>query len=95
MIHNTSCHPTEHKISGINYLINRIATYPISECNINKEKQITDYLLKANGYHHLNVNELRRHRQLRSREDNSQNQKKWANVTETGKNTKFITKLLI
>jgi hypothetical protein len=42
MIHNTSCHPTEHKISGINNLINRILTYPISEPNINKEKQRTD-----------------------------------------------------
>jgi hypothetical protein len=33
MIHNTSCHPIEHKISGINYLINRITTYPISQYN--------------------------------------------------------------
>jgi hypothetical protein len=50
MIHNTSCHPTEDKISGIiNYLINRVVTYPISEYNINKEKQTIENLLKANG----------------------------------------------
>jgi hypothetical protein len=42
MIHNTSCHPAEHKMSGINYVINRVTTYPISETNINKETQIID-----------------------------------------------------
>jgi hypothetical protein len=36
IIHNTSCHPIEHKISGINCLINRIVTYSISQNNINK-----------------------------------------------------------
>jgi hypothetical protein len=42
MIHNTSCHPTKHKMLGINYLINRI-TYPISKHNT--KKRYTD-----NGY---------------------------------------------
>jgi hypothetical protein len=27
MIHNTSCHPAEHKMSGINYLINSVTIY--------------------------------------------------------------------
>jgi hypothetical protein len=35
MIHNDSCHPNEHKMSGINYLINRITTYPITQSNLN------------------------------------------------------------
>jgi hypothetical protein len=30
MIHNDSCHPTEHKYSAIRYLVNRMNTYPIS-----------------------------------------------------------------
>jgi hypothetical protein len=85
MIHNTSCHPTEHKILGINYLINRvITTNPISEPNINKEKQTIDYLLKVNGYHHLNARELIQYRK-QQRKDNNQNQKKWANFTYVAK----------
>jgi hypothetical protein len=65
MIHNTSCHLIEHKISGISYLINRAITYPILEDSINKEKQTTDYLLKVNGYHHLIASELIQHTKKR------------------------------
>jgi hypothetical protein len=75
IIHSTPCHPTEHKISDINYLINRAVTYPISKYNINKEKQTIDYLLKANGYRHLNARELTRHRKQHTRKYNNQNQK--------------------
>jgi hypothetical protein len=31
IIPNDSCHPYEHKLSGINYLLNRLHTYPITE----------------------------------------------------------------
>jgi hypothetical protein len=31
IIPNSSCHPYEHKLSGINYLLNRLHTYPITE----------------------------------------------------------------
>jgi hypothetical protein len=92
MIRNTSCHPTEHKIAGINYLINRIITFPISEHNINKEKQTVDYLLKANGYHHLNARELIRRKKQHTGKDSNQKQKKWASFTYVGKETKSITK---
>jgi hypothetical protein len=37
MLHNTSCHTTKHKMSGINFLINRIMTYPITNTILNKE----------------------------------------------------------
>jgi hypothetical protein len=30
IIHNKSCHPYEHKKPAINYLINRMNTYPIT-----------------------------------------------------------------
>jgi hypothetical protein len=46
MIHNDSCYPTEHKMSGINYLINRITTYPITNYNLKIENQIINCLLK-------------------------------------------------
>jgi hypothetical protein len=33
IIHNNSCHPNEHKISAINYLINRMNTYQLTPEN--------------------------------------------------------------
>jgi hypothetical protein len=30
IIPNSSCHPPEHKLSGINFLLNRVRTYPIT-----------------------------------------------------------------
>jgi hypothetical protein len=48
MIHNRSCHPIEHKLSGINYLINRITSYPITKNNTIKEEQNMNHLLKVN-----------------------------------------------
>jgi hypothetical protein len=30
-IPNDSCHPHEHKVSSINYLVNRLNIYPISK----------------------------------------------------------------
>jgi hypothetical protein len=33
IIHNTSCHPTEHKIAAINYLKNRKETYQLTPAN--------------------------------------------------------------
>jgi hypothetical protein len=51
--------------------------------------------LKVNGYHHQNARELiRRRKQHRPTEkDKNHKQKKWANFTYIGKETKFITKL--
>jgi hypothetical protein len=33
IIHNSNCHLNEHKISSINYLLNRVHTYPIRKQN--------------------------------------------------------------
>jgi hypothetical protein len=38
MIHSMSCHPIEHKFAGINYLMNRITTYPITKQNFDIEE---------------------------------------------------------
>jgi hypothetical protein len=38
LLRNNSCHPTEHKMSGIKYLINRISTYPLTNKNRNRRK---------------------------------------------------------
>jgi hypothetical protein len=37
MIHSESCHPREHKWSGISHLVNHLNTYPLT--NINGEKK--------------------------------------------------------
>jgi tRNA A-37 threonylcarbamoyl transferase component Bud32 len=41
IIPNGSCHPYEHKISGVNYLTNRVLTYPIIKEAKEKENVIT------------------------------------------------------
>jgi hypothetical protein len=38
MIHKTSCHPIQHNMSGINYLSNRLNTYPLEEKGKSIEK---------------------------------------------------------
>jgi hypothetical protein len=94
-----SCHPIEHKYASINYLINRITTYPISKQNFDIEEQNINNLLKANGYHYLNATELIRYKQLhindhKNKDKNiNENHKKWAVFTYTGKDTGFVTKL--
>jgi hypothetical protein len=48
ILHNTSCHPHEHKKSAINYLYNCINTYKLTKENKNKEDIITQ-ILENNG----------------------------------------------
>jgi hypothetical protein len=42
IIHNTSCHPTEHKTLAVSYLIYRMNTYPIQN-KTEEENIINDY----------------------------------------------------
>jgi hypothetical protein len=48
MIHNKSCHPREHKWSGIEYLINRLQKCPI--VGKQDKKEVIKHLLIVNGY---------------------------------------------
>jgi hypothetical protein len=50
IIHNDSCHPTEHKNAAIRYLTNRMNTYPISTNNKYQEIQHIKTILKSNNY---------------------------------------------
>jgi hypothetical protein len=50
ILHNTSCHPYEHKKSAINYLYNRKNTYKINKENQIKEGDIITQILKNNEY---------------------------------------------
>jgi hypothetical protein len=50
ILHNGSCHPSEHKKSAINYLLNRMNTYPLTQTNKDQEHTIIKEILKNNGY---------------------------------------------
>jgi hypothetical protein len=93
MIHSNSCYPIEHKIAGINFLINRITSYPLTNNNLRKEEHAINNLLKANGYHHSDTNTLITRKQLHTKTNNNTIANKWAVFTYTGKDTRYITKL--
>jgi hypothetical protein len=92
MIHNRSCHPIEHKLSGIIYLINRITSCPITKNNTIKEEQTMNHLLKVNGYQYTNTKTLIKHKQLHKRKQH-RTEKQCAIFTYTWKDTRYITKL--
>jgi glycerol-3-phosphate cytidylyltransferase-like family protein len=50
IIHNDSCHPQEHKYAAINYLTNRLNTYPVTESSKNHEQQQIKIILHNNNY---------------------------------------------
>jgi hypothetical protein len=48
IIPKSTCHPLEHKMSGINYLLNRINTYPITKEGKQTETNIIKSILYNN-----------------------------------------------
>jgi hypothetical protein len=64
IIHNDSCHPSEHKHSAIRYMINRMNTYHIPTDKKHKETQIYFFLipfyLQAVHVHSANGGTLRK-----------------------------------
>jgi hypothetical protein len=50
IIPNSSCHPYEHKLSGIKYLLNRLNTYPITKKSKQTEKTTIKNILQKNEY---------------------------------------------
>jgi hypothetical protein len=72
-----SCHPLEHKMSSINYLLNRVNTYPISNEAKKKELNIIKNTLHNNKYN----------------TDPQHQKPEWATFTYSGKETRKITKL--
>jgi hypothetical protein len=53
IIPNSSCDPYEHKLSGINYLLDRLHTYPITEKAKDAEKNTINKILHSNKYTNL------------------------------------------
>jgi hypothetical protein len=58
IISNDSCHPHEHKISGIKYLANRLNTYPVSKEVEETELNIIKNTLPNNNY---NIKKMKKH----------------------------------
>jgi hypothetical protein len=94
IIPNDSCRPTRtQKKSSINYLMNRLNTYPISEEAKKKELNTIKNTLENNKY---DRNKSKTQPNAKKQNTNSEPQHKktkWATFTYSGKETKHITKL--
>jgi hypothetical protein len=53
IIHNTSCHPTEHKMLAMSYLIHRINTYPTQ--NKTDEENVIKHVMTKKPIPQTNV----------------------------------------
>jgi hypothetical protein len=94
IIPNDSCHPHEHKISSINYLMNRLNTYPISEEAKKKELNTIKNTLENNKYDkNKSKPQPKPKKQNTNNEQQHKKKTKWATFTYNGKETKQITKL--
>jgi hypothetical protein len=91
IIPRDSCHPIEHKMSAIRYLLNRNTTYLLTSESRQREDGIIDHILRANQYdtEHKNMctttpNTMR---------DVGNQSKKRVKFTYTGKEVRTSTKL--
>jgi hypothetical protein len=88
---NDSCHPYEHKRASINYLMNRVNTYTITNEAKTRELNIIQDTLNNNEYNN-NVS-IRHSKNENNKNTSLQHQKtKWDIFTYSGKETKKITK---
>jgi hypothetical protein len=102
LIHFESCHPLEHKLAGIYYLVNRIAFYPIPAQEREIKTRISQQIINDNGYQHINIAKLVKDRLLKSNnrreenvgEDNKNNVKKWSSFSYIGKEVIPIARMV-
>jgi regulator of PEP synthase PpsR (kinase-PPPase family) len=92
MIHNKSCHPREHKWSGIEYMINCLIKYPIIDKKA--EMEVIKHLLTANSYsHNILDDRLQKQKREKIKESLEKPKNKWVTFTYAGKETRYVTKL--
>jgi hypothetical protein len=102
LIHFESCHPHENKLAGINYLVNRIAFYPIPAYEKETETRICQLIINDNGYQHIDIAKLINDRLLKTnirREDNvgesnKININKWSSFSYIGNEVMPIARIL-
>jgi hypothetical protein len=58
IIPDDSCHPQEHRTASINYLMNRLHTYPITNKAKNKKLNVIKNTLHNNRY---NIHQIKKH----------------------------------
>jgi hypothetical protein len=97
LIHNSSCHPKEHKLASINYLTNRIHTYPVSKQEKDTELNTIKTILQNNQYiltHSTKTINTYLHIQQKPRINTlkKHDNKKWAIFTRTGHEIKISQK---
>jgi hypothetical protein len=96
-MHNDSCHSNEHKLAGINFLVNRIITYPMPRSEMEKEISTSQHILNANGFNLIDIMDRIKHQQRKSSyniTNSNQTPKKWASFTYTGNDMLSITRFL-
>jgi hypothetical protein len=94
MIHYTSCHPKQHKLSGIQYLTNRLHTYPLNENAKKKEQNIIKQILTQNSYPpNIHNTQKIKPKQISPTISQTNKQEKRAIFTYFGHETYKITKI--
>jgi hypothetical protein len=97
IIHNESCHPTQHKITAINYMINRLNTYPLSKHEKNGERDTIKHILEQNQYQLSDTikRKLNKENLINTHppkeQGNKQTKNKWATFTYFGHEVKKVT----
>jgi hypothetical protein len=92
IIPRDSCHPQEHKLAAIRYLLNRANTYDLNPTNKQAEIDTIKTILQNNGYDVSILDRLNRPTQNRKQETDNP-KRKWAKFTYIGKETRLVTKL--
>jgi hypothetical protein len=93
IIPKDSCHPHEHNSSSINYLLNRVHSYPTTKEAKEIELNTIRGILLNNQY---NINESIKRpkpKQRNAHTDTQEQKTKWATFTYSGKEVRKITKL--
>jgi hypothetical protein len=95
IIHNKSCHPTQHKMSAINYMSNRLNTYPVNKCEKNAERDTIKHILQQNHYQINNSIKQKLNKgnptNQNPQKENKQAKHKWATFTYFGHKITKVT----
>jgi hypothetical protein len=87
MIVDIMIHPAEHKLAGVNYLVNRITSYLMAAIRKEREIRICQHILNSNGFHHINIADKMKEKAKKGpitySTQKSQTQK-WASFTYSG-----------
>jgi len=90
IIPNDSCHPTEQKLTAIRYFTNRINTYDLDYTRKQIETNRVKQIVRNNKF---DTSILNRFNIGKTKREKDSRQKRWAQFTYIGKETRQVTKL--